>query len=87
MNDVYLNFDVLLSFRPEATDGLMLYNGQNNQGSGDFMCFGLRGAYPEFRFDVGSGPAIIRGQRPLQLGQWHTVSLKRDRKNGVYTSV
>ncbi|XP_041377591.1 basement membrane-specific heparan sulfate proteoglycan core protein-like isoform X3 [Gigantopelta aegis] len=83
MNDVYLNFDVLLSFRPEATDGLMLYNGQNNQGSGDFMCFGLRGAYPEFRFDVGSGPAIIRGQRPLQLGQWHTVSLKRDRKNGT----
>lgn len=84
LSDVYLELDILLSFRPEATDGMLLYNGQSSQGSGDFVCFGLSGAFPEFRFDVGSGPAIIRGQNQLELNKWHTVHLKRERTNGIY---
>nr|KAG5704759.1 hypothetical protein BaRGS_005215 [Batillaria attramentaria] len=83
LRDVYLDLDILLSFRPEATDGMLLYNGQYTEDRGDFVCFGLNGAYPEFRFDVGSGPAIIRGQNPLELNKWHTVHLKRQRKNGT----
>ncbi|XP_067659130.1 basement membrane-specific heparan sulfate proteoglycan core protein-like isoform X2 [Haliotis asinina] len=83
LQDVYLNFDIVMSFRPEATDGMLLYNGQYNTGIGDFMCFGLNGAYPEFRFDVGSGPAIIRGNNPVQMNTWNTVQFKRDRKNGT----
>ena len=89
LRDVYLDLDILLSFRPEATDGVLLYNGQYTNGRqdgrtdrGDFVCFGLNGAYPEFRFDVGSGPAIIRGQNPLELNRWHTIHLKRQKKNG-----
>ncbi|XP_048238836.1 basement membrane-specific heparan sulfate proteoglycan core protein-like isoform X2 [Haliotis rufescens] len=83
LQDVYLNFDIVMSFRPEATDGMLMYNGQYNTGIGDFMCFGLNGAYPEFRFDVGSGPAIIRGNNPVQMNTWNTVQFKRDRKNGT----
>ena len=87
LRDVYLDLDILLSFRPEATDGVLLYNGQyrnelQDGRDGDFVCFGLNGAYPEFRFDVGSGPAIIRGQNPLELNRWHTVHLRRQKKNG-----
>ena len=51
------------------------------------MSFGLREGHPEFRYDVGSGPAIIRASRPLKLGQWHTVRLMRDRRNGTLTIV
>lgn len=83
--DVYLDLDILLSFRPESTDGLLLYNGQHTQTNGDFVCFGLSGAVPEFRFDVGSGPAIIRGKNPLELNKWHTVHLRREKKNGGET--
>ncbi|CAG5123328.1 unnamed protein product, partial [Candidula unifasciata] len=83
LRDVYLDLDILLSFRPEATDGLLLYNSQYKTDSGDFVCFGLQGQYPEFRFDVGSGAATIRGAQPLELNQWHTVHLKRNRKNGT----
>ncbi|KAK6175562.1 hypothetical protein SNE40_014001 [Patella caerulea] len=83
LQNAYLDFDVVLSFRPEATDGLLLYNGQYKDGNGDFICFGLNGAYPEFKFDIGSGPAVIRGQQPLEMNKWHTVQLKRDRKNGT----
>ena len=62
--------------------GMVLYNGQFNDGGGDFVCFGLSEGYPEFRFDVGSGPAVIRGNKTLDLNQWHTVKLTRNRKKG-----
>uniref|UniRef100_A0A0B7ATX1 Basement membrane-specific heparan sulfate proteoglycan core protein n=1 Tax=Arion vulgaris TaxID=1028688 RepID=A0A0B7ATX1_9EUPU len=79
----YIDLDILLSFRPETTDGLLLYNGQFQTASGDFVCFGLQEQYPEFRFDVGSGAATIRGSQQLELNKWHTVHLKRSRKNGT----
>ena len=51
IHDAYLNFDIQMSFRPEATDGMLLYNGQTQDQTnfGDFVCFGLNGAYPEFK--------------------------------------
>ncbi|CAL1546871.1 unnamed protein product [Lymnaea stagnalis] len=83
LSDAYNEFDIKLSFRPETTDGMVLYNGHFVDMPGDFLCFGLSGQYPEFRFDAGSGPAIIRGKQPLALNQWHTVQLKREKKNGT----
>ena len=51
-------------------------------GEGDFMALGMREGRMEFRFDVGSGPAIIRSA-PIDLGKWHTVRVKRDHKDGM----
>ena len=51
----------------------------------DFVSFGLRNGYPEFRYDVGTGPAILLSTKPVALGQWHTVKIARDRKNGTLT--
>ncbi|XP_042860326.1 basement membrane-specific heparan sulfate proteoglycan core protein-like isoform X47 [Penaeus japonicus] len=79
----YLSFDLEISFKPESGDGLILYNSQReSQEDGDFVSFGLNGGYAEFRFDVGSGPAIIKSRQPLALNRWHTVKLSRDRKKG-----
>ena len=47
--DAYLAFDVEVSFRPESPDGLILFNGQNEQGTGDFVSLLLRDGVPEFR--------------------------------------
>lgn len=81
--NAYMEFDIEISFKPESSDGLILYNGQQAGGSGDFVSFGLNGAVPEFRFDVGAGPAVIRADRPIDMGKWHTVKLNRNRKNGT----
>ncbi|XP_047486479.1 basement membrane-specific heparan sulfate proteoglycan core protein-like isoform X19 [Penaeus chinensis] len=79
----YLAFDLEISFKPETGDGLILYNSQReSQEDGDFVSFGLSGGYAEFRFDVGSGPAVIKSRQPLALNKWHTVKLSRDRKKG-----
>lgn len=67
---------------------MILYNGQkpnnhNKPGSSDdFFSFGLRNGVPEFRFDVGSGAAIITASEPVTLNEWHTARLEREKKHG-----
>lgn len=48
------------------------------------MSLGLNSGFVEFRFDVGSGPAIIKSTLPVALGQWHTVQLVRNRRDGMF---
>ncbi|XP_074655738.1 basement membrane-specific heparan sulfate proteoglycan core protein-like [Tubulanus polymorphus] len=81
--DAKLNFDVTISFYPESADGLILYNGQFENGNGDFVSFGLQNGYGEFRFDCGSGPAIIKSEGPVSLQKWHKAELKRNKRNGT----
>ena len=81
--DAYLQFNIEVSFKPESADGLILYNGQERGGAGDFVSLGLNNSYVEFRFEVGSGPAIIRSSHPIRIGEWHTVKLFRNRKQGI----
>lgn len=61
--------------------GLILYNGQTSDGTGDFISLGMRDRRIEFRLDVGSGPAVIVS-RQLELDTWYTVRIKRDGRNG-----
>ncbi|XP_078697736.1 basement membrane-specific heparan sulfate proteoglycan core protein-like isoform X9 [Branchiostoma floridae x Branchiostoma belcheri] len=82
LREAYLQFDIEVSFKPESTEGLILYNGQKNGGAGDFMSLGLSEGYVEFRFDVGSGAAVIRSKNALELGRFHTVVLKRNSRFG-----
>jgi len=44
----------------EDPDGLILYNGYNTDGTGDFISLALRNGTLEYRFDLGTGPAVIR---------------------------
>jgi len=62
---------------------LILYNGQKSGGTGDFFSFGLRDGIPEFRFDVGSGAAIIKATEPVTLNEWHVAKLERVKKHGT----
>ena len=63
-----------------------MYNGQMKNGEGDFVSLGMRDSAVEFRFDVGSGPAVIQSD-PIQLNDWHTVRVKRHRKDGKQTNL
>ncbi|XP_031987365.1 basement membrane-specific heparan sulfate proteoglycan core protein isoform X4 [Corvus moneduloides] len=78
IKDAYKRFEILITFRPDAADGLLLYNGQRKTSGADFISFGLVGGRPEFRFDAGSGMATIRHPTALRLGEFHTVRLLRN---------
>lgn len=70
-----------MTFKPERENGLILYNGQN-RGNGNYIALSLNNGYPEFRFDSGNGPVIIRAEKPISLKEWHTVKVSKVRKEG-----
>ncbi|XP_066838054.1 basement membrane-specific heparan sulfate proteoglycan core protein isoform X7 [Anser cygnoides] len=82
IKDAYKTFEIQITFRPDAADGMLLYNGQRRSSGADFISFGLVGGRPEFRFDAGSGMATIRHPTPLRLGEYHTVRLFRNLTRG-----
>lgn len=63
----------------------MLYNGQK-EDQGDFISLVLSNGYVEFRYELGSGPAILRSANPVEMGKWHIVKISRERKTGMYAS-
>ena len=62
-------------------DGLIIYNGQMDNGGGDFVSLAMRNGALEFKFDVGAGPAVIRSS-PLELNRFHTARIMRTHKQG-----
>lgn len=46
--------------KPDAMDGLILYNGYKTDGMGDFIALTIDQGYFEFAMDLGTGTAIVR---------------------------
>uniref|UniRef100_A0ABM5FU47 Pikachurin isoform X2 n=1 Tax=Pogona vitticeps TaxID=103695 RepID=A0ABM5FU47_9SAUR len=78
----YLSFmEFEITFRPDAQDGVLLYS--YDTGSKDFLSVTMVNSYVEFRFDCGSGTAVIRSEEPISLNQWHELKVSRTAKNGI----
>ena len=52
--------------------------------NGDFISLSLENSVPVFKFNLGHGTTIISGDRPLQLGKWHTIEVNRWKKQGNF---
>ncbi|XP_050484807.1 agrin-like isoform X6 [Bombus huntii] len=76
-------FSIELWFLTHANDGLLLYNGQLNNGRGDFISLNLVQGKLEFRFNLGSGIANITSPDPVTLDTWHCVRISRLGREGV----
>lgn len=83
LKNSYQTFQITLEFRAEAEDGLLLYCGENDHGRGDFMSLAIIHRSLQFRFNCGTGVAIITSETKVKLGAWHTVTLYRDGLNGL----
>ncbi|XP_065730429.1 pikachurin [Phocoena phocoena] len=83
LKNSYQAFQITLEFRAEAEDGLLLYCGENEHGRGDFMSLAVVQRSLQFRFNCGTGLAIIVSETKIKLGSWHTVTLYRDGLNGL----
>uniref|UniRef100_A0A3Q3MK01 EGF like, fibronectin type III and laminin G domains n=1 Tax=Mastacembelus armatus TaxID=205130 RepID=A0A3Q3MK01_9TELE len=78
----YLSFmEFELTFRPSMPDGTLLYS--DDAGSGDFLAINLVDRYVEFRFDCGSGGAVIRSEEQISLDTWHELRVSRTAKSGI----
>ncbi|KAM6931151.1 pikachurin isoform 2-T2 [Xenentodon cancila] len=78
----YLSFmEFEVTFRPSKPDGVLLYS--DDAGSGDFLAINLVDRYVEFRFDCGSGGAVIRSEEQISLDSWHELRVSRTAKSGI----
>ncbi|XP_076027092.1 pikachurin [Genypterus blacodes] len=78
----YLSFmEFEVTFRPSAPDGTLLYS--EDAASGDFLAINLVDRYVEFRFDCGSGGAVIRSEEQISLDTWHELRVSRTAKSGI----
>ncbi|NWY02494.1 EGFLA protein, partial [Nothoprocta ornata] len=78
----YLSFtEFEMTFRPDVESGVLLYSYDSD--SKDFLAINMVAGYVEFRFDCGSGTAVLRSEEPVSLGQWHEIRVSRTAKNGI----
>ncbi|KAJ0183614.1 hypothetical protein K1T71_000037 [Dendrolimus kikuchii] len=77
LKDAYKQFDIEVSFKPADSNGLILYNSQNQGRTGDYLALQLIDGVPQFIVDTGTGPLEVKGDHPLQLNTWHTIRLSK----------
>lgn len=56
----YTGLSLELELKADDPDGILLYNGQTASGAGDFVSLALREGHLEFRYNLGSGPVLLR---------------------------
>ena len=74
-----------ISFKLKANDlddCLLLYASQSEGGYGDFTSLSLEDRRLVFRFDTGSGPAVIRSQQEVERSVFHWVVVSRRLRQG-----
>ncbi|XP_049734154.1 basement membrane-specific heparan sulfate proteoglycan core protein isoform X6 [Elephas maximus indicus] len=71
-----------IEFKPLTPDGILLFSGGKSGPVEDFVSLAMVGGHLEFRYELGSGLAVLRSAEPLALGRWHRVSAERVNKDG-----
>ncbi|XP_044746396.1 pikachurin [Coccinella septempunctata] len=75
--------DLEITFKPNAPDGLLIYNGHRTDGYGDFMALYLVEEYVEFAFDLGTGASVVTSKYQITLGEWHKVRISRTGRQAI----
>ena len=74
---------IYISIKPLQRDGLIFYASQlPSPPVSDFIAIGLYDGFVEFRYDLGSGTAVIKSNEQVDLYVWHTIHARRDMKDG-----
>lgn len=81
LDQAYSKFNFEITFRPERPNGLILYNGQR-RGGGDYIALSIVNGVPQFRYAFGDQQGVLKPEKPLTLGEWHTIKVNRVRTNG-----
>ncbi|XP_063983693.1 basement membrane-specific heparan sulfate proteoglycan core protein-like isoform X2 [Diachasmimorpha longicaudata] len=72
-----------MNFNPSDNgDVILAYCSETDEGVGDFVAVVIKDRHVEFRFDAGSGTAVVRSNYIIQPGVWTKVTIYRDFKSG-----
>ena len=73
---------ISIRLRPQANNGLILFNSMTNYEMGDYIAIVMINGCVVFRYNLGSNDSVIASTRPLQLGEWHVVTVSREGRMG-----
>ncbi|XP_041474995.1 pikachurin-like isoform X2 [Lytechinus variegatus] len=76
----FLQMEII--FKPKEPSGILIYSGTESR-DGDFFSITLDENYIGFKFDCGSGPAVLRSTQPVTLHEWHIVEVSRTAREGM----
>lgn len=82
LTNVHDDLRIELEFKPLDLDGLMFFSGDRKMKVEDFVAVSMVDGHVEFRYELGTGQAIMRSPEPVSLGQWHRVTAERIMKEG-----
>ena len=72
---------IKVEINPNASTGLILYNGQVNNGL-DYIALLLRNGFVELHYDLGFGPTTIVSNSTISLQEWHIIEVWRNGPQG-----
>uniref|UniRef100_A0A3Q3MSD4 Heparan sulfate proteoglycan 2 n=1 Tax=Labrus bergylta TaxID=56723 RepID=A0A3Q3MSD4_9LABR len=82
LTNIHDDLRVELEFKPLERDGLMFFCGGKKMKVEDFVAVSMVDGHVEFRYELGTGQAILRSPEPVSLGQWHKVVAERNKRAG-----
>ncbi|XP_067885249.1 pikachurin isoform X2 [Heterodontus francisci] len=82
LKNSYQKFQITIEFKADTGDGLLLYCGETENGHGDFLSVAIIRRRLQFRFNCGTGAAVLVSESRIRAGSWHTAALYRNGING-----
>uniref|UniRef100_A0A3B4XVX7 Heparan sulfate proteoglycan 2 n=1 Tax=Seriola lalandi dorsalis TaxID=1841481 RepID=A0A3B4XVX7_SERLL len=82
LTNIHDDLRVELEFKPVDRDGLMFFCGGKKMKVEDFVAISMVDGHVEFRYELGTGQAILLSAEPVSLGQWHRVVAERNKRAG-----
>uniref|UniRef100_A0A665UZU7 Heparan sulfate proteoglycan 2 n=1 Tax=Echeneis naucrates TaxID=173247 RepID=A0A665UZU7_ECHNA len=82
LTNIHDDLRVDLEFKPIDRDGLMFFCGGKKMKVEDFVAISMVDGHVEFRYELGTGQAILLSPEPVSLGQWHRVVAERNKRAG-----
>ncbi|XP_072942741.1 agrin-like isoform X4 [Epargyreus clarus] len=76
-----LNIDI--EFKAFSENGVILYNQQKADGTGDYVSLALVKGFLEFRYNLGNGAIVLTSLEKISLNEYHKVSAKRYHRDGI----
>uniref|UniRef100_A0A4W5NTC5 Heparan sulfate proteoglycan 2 n=1 Tax=Hucho hucho TaxID=62062 RepID=A0A4W5NTC5_9TELE len=85
LTNIHNDLRIEMEFKPMDLDGLMFFSVGKKMKTEDFVSLEMVDGYVQFRYELGTGQAVLRSPEPVTLGQWHRVEAGRLDKDGSLT--
>ncbi|XP_008185835.2 agrin [Acyrthosiphon pisum] len=79
----YHRFSLEMEFKSFSDDGILLYDQQQPDGSGDFISIAIVNKFVEFKYNLGNGAVVLTSVHPITIGTRHKIVAKRYQKDGL----